>query len=119
MGDEVYKKLGWKKTVSGRVIPPDPHKRVAGRRKSRGERKSTSKQQSKFEIAASERMLRSSAPSLLAESVHEMPQMAQPAAESSCHTRKSRTAKFKEKVALAVYNELEQQCAFAVSRKCA
>jgi len=110
--DEVYRRLHWGKTAMGRGIPPDPQKVIYGRRKSRGKRKSKSKQSRKLGTAASEvALLTCGEPVVPVTNSHIEPPQQPSAAKGKGHPRKTRADKFKEKVAAGVISFLEQEIA--------
>jgi len=97
-------------TSTGRVIPPDPHKHVAGRRKSC---QSSSKQRRKLQASSSESLLLHSAVPVANSELKSAPsETSRPQKSQSKATARSKMsrAKLKEKVAAAVHIALEKEC---------
>merc|ERR1712192_64877 len=107
---EVYSRLGWKIASTGRVIPPDPHKLLAGKRKSRHP---SSKHRRKLQTSSSDGLLLHRAePILKAEfksAPHERTKPQQAQGKTAVRNKISRTM-LREKVATAVHAALEQEC---------
>lgn len=109
---EVYRRLGWKVSSLGKVIPPDPHKIIGRRRKSC--RSSSKHRRNKLQASPSEgRFFDSAVPAATpnVNSAYIEPSRPQSVQDKTFARGKVSKSRLKEKVAAAVHTALEQEFA--------
>lgn len=107
---EVYSRLGWKVTSLGKVVPPDPHKRIANKRKSSHP---SSKHRRKLQHSTSAGIFfHSPVPEVKTDPnlVHNEASKPQRTQDEMVARGKMSRTKLREKVAAAVHSALEHEC---------